>query len=245
MLQKTKALVMRSVRYGETSLVVTAFTEVYGLQSYMVSGVRKESARTSMKASHFQPAVILELVAYHREGHGLQRIKESQRAVIYRNIDSDIRKHSVVFFMMELLQKCLRQPEAHPELFHFMEDALLALDDASPRVSANFPVFFVLHLSHFFGFRISDTSDGFNGLLDLQEGLFVQDVPSHPHWTGRETSLVISQFLKAQHPTDLEEILLNREGRRQVLASCLLYYNLHLPDFGTMRSLPVLQELMD
>jgi DNA repair protein RecO (recombination protein O) len=40
MLHKTKGLVLRAVKYGETSLVVTMFTELFGVQSYMVNGVR-------------------------------------------------------------------------------------------------------------------------------------------------------------------------------------------------------------
>jgi DNA repair protein RecO (recombination protein O) len=126
-----------------------------------------------------------------------------------------------------------------------MEDAILAVDTASPAVAANFPIFFALHLSHFFGFRMSDPQELSSELLDLREGIFVDAPPSHPHWTGRETSLVISRFLKVIHPDDLEEIRLNRDGRRLILEACLQYYALHLTDFGTMRSLPVLQELMD
>ncbi|NBO56051.1 MAG: DNA repair protein RecO, partial [Actinobacteria bacterium] len=42
-LHKTKGLVLRAVKYGDTSLVVTVFTELFGLQSYIVSGVRKSS----------------------------------------------------------------------------------------------------------------------------------------------------------------------------------------------------------
>ena len=40
MLQKTKGMVLRNVKYGETSLIVTIFTEMLGIQSYLVNGVR-------------------------------------------------------------------------------------------------------------------------------------------------------------------------------------------------------------
>ncbi len=165
---------MRSVKYGETSLVVTMFTEVYGLQSYMVNGVRKESRKSGMRASQFQPATLLEMVVYHQETHNLQRIKECQWAILYQQIFSDIRKNAVALFMVELLQKCLNQPEAQPELFHFMEDALQGLDQATPMVAANFPIFFALHLSHFFGFRMQDTYDETHIMLDLREGVFTR-----------------------------------------------------------------------
>jgi DNA repair protein RecO (recombination protein O) len=245
MLQKTRGLVIRSVKYGETSLVVTMFTELFGLQSYMVSGVRKESLKAGMRASQFQPATLLEMVVYHHERHKLQRIKECQWAVLYQQIFSDIRKNAVALFMVELLQKCLKQPDPQPELFHFMEDVLQGLDQASPMVAANIPIYFALHLSHFFGFRMQDTYDEENMMLDLREGIFVNEPPAHQYWTGNQVSFTVSQFLKALQPDELEQIPMNRDGRRLMLDTCLQYYALHVSDFGTLRSLPVLQEVLE
>ena len=67
MIQKNKGIVLRSVKYGETSLVVTIFTELAGLQSYLVNGVRQTSSKGATKAALFQPSAILDLVTYHNE----------------------------------------------------------------------------------------------------------------------------------------------------------------------------------
>ena len=109
-----------------------------------------------MRASHFQPATLLEMVVYHHERHNLQRIKECQWAILYQEIFSDIRKNAVALFMVELLQKCLKQPDPQPELFHFMEDVLQGLDQASPMVAANIPIFLrsICHIFLVSGCRI-------------------------------------------------------------------------------------------
>ena len=245
MLQKTKGLVMRSVRYGDTSLVVSMFTELFGMQSYMVNGVRKAGAKGSLRASMFEPGTMLDLVVYSNGKQGLQRIREAEWLRLDRYGGLDVRKQSVLYFLLELLQKCLRQPEPHPELFHFMEDAMTALDGAVPQVAANLPLFFTLHLSHFFGFRMQDNLDEENGLLDLREGVFASSAPDHPDWADMGESRQIGQFLRAMQPEDLEDIPMTREARRSLLDLCLRYYALHIPDFGKMRSLPVLQELLD
>ena len=57
MTHKTKGIVLRTVKYGETSLVVTMFTELFGVQTYMVNNVRT-SKQASSKANHFQPGAI-------------------------------------------------------------------------------------------------------------------------------------------------------------------------------------------
>ena len=46
-LHKTKGIVLRSVKYGETSIIVTIFTELFGVQSYLVNGIRTSSKKAA------------------------------------------------------------------------------------------------------------------------------------------------------------------------------------------------------
>jgi len=155
-LHKTKGIVLRTVKYGDTSVIVTIFTELFGIQSYIVNGVRSSSKKTAGKSNLFQPAALLELVVYHNELKNIQRIREYKWAFLYRHIFFDIIKNAVALFMVELLQKTLKQPENNPELFYFIEDAFMHLDEASDQVLANFPLYFALHLAGFYGFQFSD-----------------------------------------------------------------------------------------
>jgi len=145
-LHKTKGIVLRTVKYGETSVIVTLFTELFGIQSYLVNGVRASSKKGTGKANMFQPAAILDLVVYHNELKQLNRIKEFRWSIIYQHILTDVPKNAVALFMVELLTKCLKQPESNPDLFHFVEDCFLYLDNSSGTVTANLPLFFALHL---------------------------------------------------------------------------------------------------
>jgi DNA repair protein RecO (recombination protein O) len=244
MIHKTKGIVLRSVKYGETSLVVTMFTELFGLQSYLVNGVRTVSKKGGTKAALFQPAAILELVAYRNEFKNLQRLKEYKWDCLYQHIFSDVRKNAVALFMIELLSKCLKQPEANADLFYFTEDAFHHLDEANDAVTANFPLFFALHLALFFGFRISDEYSDVNHYLDLQEGTFTEDQPKHLHYLQDREAAAVSHVLKIMQPEELEQVLLNQETRRRITHALEEYYTLHIPDFGTMRTLPVLREVM-
>jgi DNA repair protein RecO (recombination protein O) len=243
MLHKTKGIVLRTVKYGETSLIVTAFTELFGLQSYIVNSVRQASTKGTAKASYFQPAAQLELVVYHQPQRNLNRIKEFKWAHLYQHVLSDIFKNAVAQFMMELLQKSLKEPEANNELFYFTEDALQHLDGASPMVTANFPLFFALHLPVFFGFRIADEWSEELPYLDLKEGTFVSEQPRHPHFLEGRAAEAVAHILKIMQPEDLEEVKLNQDLRREILQQLEQYYALHLPEFGTLRTLPVLKEI--
>lgn len=243
-LHKTKGIILRAVKYGESSLVVTAFTELFGLQSYIVSGVRSVSKKGSAKGNLFQPSAILDMVVYHNDLQALHRIREFRWATIYQHILTDVRKNAVAVFMVELLAKCLKQPEPNPELFYFVEDSFLKLDEADDMVTANMPLFFALHLSHFFGFRIDDNYSSTNAWLDMNEGIFVSKPPQHPHFLEDKQAAVTSQILKVQQPPELAEIKLHHQVRRDLLAAYETYYALHLPDFSRMKTLSVLREIL-
>jgi DNA repair protein RecO (recombination protein O) len=243
-LHKTKGIVIRVVKYGDTSVIVTLFTELFGVQTYIVNGVRTSSKKGAGKANLFQPAAILDLVVYHNELKNIQRIKEFRWATIYQHLFFDVLKNSVALFMVELLQKILKQPETNSELFYFIEDAFVHLDEADEQVVGNYPLFFALHLATFMGFRFSDLYTEHKNILDLQEGEFVHDLPHHTYYLQDPYSRITSQLLKTMQPHELKEIKLNHEIRQVLLQSYQTYYALHIQDFGIMKTLPILQQVL-
>ncbi len=244
-LHKTKGLVLRAVKYGDTSLVVTVFTELFGLQSYIVSGVRRSTKKGSGPANLFQPGALLDLVVYHSSAKSLQRIKEFQWGVLYVDLYASVPKHSVCLFMVELLHRSLKQPEPNPDLFYFVEDCLLALDKSDDAVVANIPLFFSIHLAYFFGYRLVDDREEVGSFLDLREGQFVPEPPMHPDFLEPTDATVVLQLLRAMHPGELSDIRMSRDVRRRLLQAIELYYQLHQPDFGNLRSLPVLRTVLE
>ena len=240
---KTKGIVLRAVKYGETSMVVTIFTALFGIQSYLVNGVRKSTKKGSGKANLFQPAAILDMVVYHSELKNLQRIREFRWGFLYAHILSDVKKNTVALFIIELLTKCLKQPEANPELFDFVEDVLMHLDNSTENTTANFPLFFALQLTVFLGLRMNDNYSDSLPVLDLQEGGFVSEKPHHPYYIEAAGARITSDILKVLQPEELEDMRLNHEFRRNLLYAYEKYYSLHIADFGSLRSLPVLSDL--
>lgn len=244
MTHTTKGIVIRTVKYGETSVIVSIYTELFGIQSYIVNGVRTSSKSGSGKANLFQPAAILDLVVYHNELKNIQRLKEFRWGYLYKTLFFDVIKNSVALYMIELMQKTLKQPESNPDLFHFLEDAFLHLDESDETIVANYPLFFALHLSGFYGFRFSDTYSSQNNILDLQEGEFVAQHPTHHFCLEGDYSYITSQLLKVMQPHELRQIRLNKEMRRTLLNAYSTFYALHIQDFGQMKTLPVLQEVL-
>lgn len=181
---------------------------------------------------------------YHNDLKNLQRIKDLKWSVLYKNIFSDVVKNSVALFMVELLQKSLKQPETNEGLFQFCEDAFLQLDIADIEVTANFPMYFSLQIAQILGFGLSDNYSEEKNVFNLNDGNFSTENSASVNHLSKELSWHISQLLKAVHPQDLNEIKMNRNIRKGILKSLESYYAWHVPEFGTMKTLNVLSEVL-
>ncbi len=245
---KTRGIVLRSVKYGETSLIVSAFTRVFGMQSYIVNGVRSTSKNNRNKAAFFQPATLLDMEVYHNGMKQINRIKEYQPAAINSNIFTDVIKNGIAVYMVELLSRCLKEPETNEGLFDFIEDSLLHLNGCEQSIAANFPVFYAIQLSNFFGFfprnKTRHVLQGDQLVFDLQEGLFTNDLPVHNFYMEQKPARLLSELCQAQQPSELSGIKGSADTRRKILDALENYYSLHIQDFGRLKTLPVLKELM-
>ena len=244
-IHQTKGIVLRTVKYGETSLVVSIFTELFGVQQYMVNGVRTSKKNASISSAQLQPGNLLELVVYHNDKQTLQRIKEAKHSTQLFNDQSSITKNAVLLFMMELLQNCLKQPDAHPALFYFLEDILHGLHTSDESQVANLPLFFTIHLSHFFGFRLMDNYSQEQNILDLHEGQFVSNAPLHQMLIYHPLSEKVAQLLRVMQINELDEIRMNKQQRNQLLDELLNFYALHIHPFGKLKSLSVIRTVLE
>ena len=64
MLQKTRGIVLRTIKYKDTAQIATIYTEVAGRVSFRVPVTRSRHA--SVRSSQFQPLALVELEADFR-----------------------------------------------------------------------------------------------------------------------------------------------------------------------------------
>ena len=244
MVHATKGIVLRTVKYGETSIITSVYTELFGIQSYIVKGVRQSSKTSAGKAGFFQPGAMLDMEVYHNDLKQLQFIKEYQWSYLYEKVFFDVVKNTVAIFVIELLLHSLKQPEANPELFYLIEDTLKQLDKGNDTLTGNLPLYFALHLSSELGFQMQGNYSEQTPFFDLQEGMFTAQKPSHIYYIEDSLAKITSQLLQVRFYNDLDGIQLNRIVRRELLQAYQTYLSLHIHDFGEMKSFGILQEIL-
>ncbi|HVZ24638.1 MAG TPA: DNA repair protein RecO [Sediminibacterium sp.] len=244
MVHATKGIVVRTTPYGDTSIVTQLYTALFGMQTYLVKGIRKSTAKAPSRAACFQPGAILDLIIYHQPNKNLQYIREFSWEYLYREVFSDVVKNAVAQFMLELVYHCLRQPEAHPELYDLLDQSLRKLDEGSPAFTGNLPLYFSLRLAAELGFGFQGSYDAQTPILDLKESLFIAGIPDHPYYLEGTAAAISAQLTQMEQYQQLELIRLNRQQRRELLEAYQHYLRLHVPGFGVLKSMTILQEII-
>ncbi len=244
MLQKTRSIVLRSVKYGETSLICTVFTEVYGVQSYMVQGVRTSSKTKQNRAGLLQPATLLDMVVYHKPNANLQRIKEFQPAYIYQSLQEHIVKNSVALFSVELLLRLMPEQAPMPELFEFSYDYFCSLDTTPANDIGNYPVFFLVQCSNMLGYNINGNYSEETPYLNLPEGGYTNHPPAERPFVTDEDARMLDKLLQADSIEKIKAVEMNGSARFRLLDWLLAFMHNHTQHMGEIRSLPVLRAVL-
>ncbi|MCB0526889.1 MAG: DNA repair protein RecO, partial [Saprospiraceae bacterium] len=178
MLFKTRGIVFRTIKYGETSVIADIFTEDKGLHTFIAGGVR--SAKARMPYNLFQPMTVVDMVSYFREDQeAINRLKELRAAELWTQIPFDIRRGAVALFMAEICRKSIQEAEENRDLFEYLFQTLQWLD-TSPHPIANLHLHFLLRLSGLLGFQPQGEHDEDRELFfDLREGTFEPVPPVH------------------------------------------------------------------
>ncbi|MFA4853518.1 MAG: recombination protein O N-terminal domain-containing protein, partial [Bacteroidales bacterium] len=69
MFHKSRGIVLHSIKYSDSSLIVKIYTENFGLQSYILRSARNRKSK--MKVGIFQPLALLNFVVSHNKKRGL------------------------------------------------------------------------------------------------------------------------------------------------------------------------------
>ncbi|MBA3828732.1 MAG: DNA repair protein RecO [Taibaiella sp.] len=243
MLHNTRGIVLRAVKYGDTSLICTVFTALFGVQAYMVQGVRTSKTKQN-KAAFFQPATLLDMVVYHKPQSQLQRIREFQAAYIYTAMHEHIVKNSITLFSIELLLRLLPEGAPMMEVFDFSFDYFCVLDKEEVAAVPNFPLYFIVQISRHLGYELKGSYSEATPHLNLQDGGFTSSVPLAVPFVSDDDAAALALILKATDTASLKNIHLNSSARQRLLEWYLTFLHQYTQHLGAIKSLAILQAVM-
>jgi len=219
---KTKAIFLKYIKYTDNSIIAHLFTQNSGKQNFIIKGIRGKKSK--IKINLFQPFSILEIETIQKTKSNIYTIKEAKPTTVLNNISTDISKSSIAFFITEIINKILKDEEPDEDLYNFIEDFILNLEEA--KNINNFHLIFLIRLTSFLGFlpNIDEIKTEFNKAY------------SFDYTTVFKTILNTDDY-------EIELNGINKSNKAELLQLILNYYRLHIPNFGEIKSLSILQEV--
>jgi len=231
MLSKTKAIVLHHIKYGESSIIVTLYTEKHGRLTSIVSGVRSNRSRVPM--IYFQPLTLLEAELYYKPNREIHRLKEATCHFHYVSVPFVTGKSAIAIFLADVLLHTLMEEESNPALFDFLYHAFQLFDTRDANW-ANFHLHFLFHYTRYLGFYPGEISrpEDMNLSADLHVFRDLSD----------EEFYAMVQMLK-NSLAQADDLRLTHNSRAVLLDRILDFYSQHLEGIGKIKSRQVLKEI--
>lgn len=235
MLEKTEGLVLKTVRYSESSVIAKIFTREKGLVSFIIPGLR--SSRNKSRGNLFQPLQYLELDIYFHPEKNLLKLKEYRPAYIYKALPYEMSRQAVGIFALEVLSKCLHEHEINTCLYDYIRTYFEELDSNEPDKLA--PQKFLLALSRKLGIEpLRPASIADSVFFNLQEGKFSKYPGNLGESLDESSSKLLYNFLYEENGK------LSIIERNEITDALLAYLKIHIPNFGRVSSLEILRQIL-
>ena len=215
--------------------MLKTYSKELGIKSFFLS----KSKTAKGQKNNFFVFSLLDITYQEGKNHALAKVLESKIRIPLMDIRFNIQKTAMALLLSEILGKCIREEEANLNLYDFLEQQILNLENSLNRF-ANFYLYFLCQLMQYLGFspELSET----NPYFDLKEGVFLNSPPNHIYFLNEQDSSYLFQFLKSNWE-EAKEIKMNGTQRINFLHQILQYYKLHLGVFEIPKSLAIIEEV--
>lgn len=240
MLIQTEAVVIRSVKFRETSLIVTLYTEKLGLMPCLIKGIR--SSKGKMRASYFFPLSVLDCVIYYKENREVQKLTDAVLSFSSDAFYSDARKSVVAFFIVEIFSRSVKEHERNESLYQFLKSVSREIWNGE-RKSLEILVYFLIRFVGYVGYSITFPND-------FDSGKFIFNSTTGKFDRGKEATAKDKIFnealIKYSHAkiNERNHLSFNTESILEIIHRMLDYYRSRMEHFGKPKSEKILEQLL-
>ena len=146
---KSEGVVLRRIKYGETSLIATLYTKHSGKISLIAKGARKPKSKF---VGSLEPATHSSVIYYHKESRDIQVLSEIEIINPNLYISENLRKSAVAMAIVGLVDSVMSGTESNEDIFELLSGTLSALNDTDYDVALLW--FFEINLLRLLGFGI-------------------------------------------------------------------------------------------
>jgi DNA repair protein RecO (recombination protein O) len=148
MLVKTEVIVLRSMKYRDTSKIITFYSKEYGKFKGIAKGARSPKNKFG---SALEPLSHSVLLLYKKEHRDLHLISQCDSVEPFRRISEELDRMYIGLSILELIDQVTHHEERSPAIFQLLIETLAALDASSKNYEMYLQAF-QLRLAVLFGY---------------------------------------------------------------------------------------------
>jgi len=243
MLENTRGIVLRTIKYGDTSVITSIFTERYGVQSYILKGVRSSRSRQN-RTGLLQPGSLLDLTVYRSPLRKLEMISDFQPAYTSKTFTENMLKNSILLFSIEILLRLLPESAIVPDLFQFSYSYFIALDQNQIPDIANYPLFFILKCSRLLGYEINGRYSQETSYLNIADGGYSSNHPDSATAITPDDAFCLDKVIEINDLERVNEIKIQPSARHRLLAWLIEFLQRHTHHMGKINSFEILTAIL-
>jgi DNA repair protein RecO (recombination protein O) len=249
---RDSGIILRTIRHGETSSIITVFTRSHGKTGLIAKGARRQIKKGCPLALELFTEA--EFVYYHKSSRDLQLLKELSLKHAHLGIRDSLSGITLGSAILELLLRCLHEEDPHVDLFDATREALSALD-AQQGVCLPLLWKFELILFQALGFHLQlrqcavsgkALAPPFTGPIRFRyrDGIFVS--PEATFAEGSDGALSADSFAMLARLMDAGyqfagRLIVKEKAEQEITRFLNHYLESHLPVSGRIRSLEALR----
>lgn len=237
MLEKTEGIVLKTIKYGESSLIVKLFTEKFGLISILFKGVRNSRNKD---AHILQLGNILDIHIYYKENKNILLSKEKSLQYLYQNMMQNMSKLTIVYFAIEVMLHCTKEYQINKEEYYFLKNFLLQLDAEQESVE-NYPILFLYQLSNVLGFKPSCNAPDQQKYFNLERGVYEELPQPNLHADADSSKLLYTMLINLDSNIDIQ---FTNQQRKKLIETWIKYYQYQIPEFKPLQTPNILHQLL-
>ena len=240
-MHQSRAIVLRQIKYSETSLILKIYTEKEGLLSFIAKGVRGKKGK--LRSAQFQPLNLIDLSYREARKSELRQINDIKVIEPFTDLPFNPVKRTIAMFMAELIQNAIKEQEPNAKLFDFLYNSIHWVD-LSKESYNHFHLLFMMKFTKHLGFYPMLDGQKEARYFDLQQGVFSRGAPPHSYFIDSEQLSAWKQLINVKLETN-NSLLFSNSLKRKLLQTMMLYYKLHLIHFKELNSHHILQSVFN
>lgn len=248
MLVDSRAVVLRTIPFRESSLIVTLLTEKHGKTALMARGARRNKNRFG---GLLQTGALLECSYYYKSTREVQNLSKVAQMQATWRIMEDLPKMAICMATLETVEQLCHEHEPMPAVFEFLIKLLTWLHESPQNPSNLFPYILCrlatlagVGLQQTGGYNASEPEAPFVCYLNIESGT-LGDVPDGSlHVRLNESQ---SQYMRCAADGSQGKLLklaMSREDLRSLTAHLDTYLQYHVEGMRARRSDSIFEQIL-